>query len=259
MNPEEHARFTDELLARVSALPQAVGLVALGSMSGEPPLADAFSDHDFFVVTQPGAQEHLRQDLSWLAAPERIALAYRETGHGVNVLLVDGHLLEFAVFDLEELRLARVNRFRVLLDRGGVLARMHEVRAETVRRSEAERSGEDWLVGQFLVQLVTGSGRFARGERLAGHARVKGVALQRLLELLGRAAPNPAALDNLDPVRRFEQGSPELSARLERALALDTPDAAIALFRIAHEALSERIPPRAAQAVLQALERARAG
>lgn len=256
MSPEEYARFTEGLLARVSALPQAIGLVALGSTSGEPPLADAFSDHDFFLVTLPGAQEPLRQDLSWLAPVESLALRTRETRHGLGVLLPDGHLLEFAVFDLEELWLARVNRFRVLLDRGGVLDRLRAVRAETLRRAAAERPGEEWLVGQFLVQLVTGALRHARGERLAGHARVQGAAVHRLLELLGPRAPEPAALDDLDPVRRFEQAWPQMATRIERALALDPPAAAVALLGIAQDGLGERIPPAAAQAVLQALHRA---
>jgi hypothetical protein len=69
---------------------------------------DEWSDHDFFVITPPGGQEALREDLSWLPRADRVALSFRETGHGLVVLYDDGHLLEFAVFELDELALAAI-------------------------------------------------------------------------------------------------------------------------------------------------------
>src|SRR5512140_406945 len=116
MEPSAYARFTATLLERLGADPDVLGLVALGSMSELPPGPDRWSDHDFFVVTRPGAQERLRAAPDWLPAPERIVLWHRETAHGLKAIWDDGHLAELAVFDLEELGLARVNRFSVLLD-----------------------------------------------------------------------------------------------------------------------------------------------
>ena len=75
-----------------------LGLVALGSLSGEPPAADEYSDHDFCVVARAGEEERLRTDLSWFPDASEIALAFRETAHGVTVLYRSAHLLEFAVF-----------------------------------------------------------------------------------------------------------------------------------------------------------------
>src|SRR4051812_48367660 len=90
---------------------------------------DDWSDHGFFVISSAGEQERLRGDLSWLPRHDGVALAFRETEHGLNVIYDDGHLLEFAVFDLDELGLAGINRYRVLLDRGGVEERVREVAA----------------------------------------------------------------------------------------------------------------------------------
>ena len=118
MTPEAHRAFTARLVASLGADPEVLGVVTLGSTSGLPPGPDAFSDHDFFAVVRAGAQERFRTDLSWMPDPGEIALSFRETAHGLKVLYRSGHLAELAVFDLEELSLARVNRCAVPLDRG---------------------------------------------------------------------------------------------------------------------------------------------
>ena len=74
MTPEAHAAFTAALLAGVGEEADVIGLVMLGSGSGIPPGPDAFSDHDFFVVTRPGAQERFRTDLGWLPDADQVAL-----------------------------------------------------------------------------------------------------------------------------------------------------------------------------------------
>src|SRR4029079_1817965 len=99
---------------------RAIGLVAVGSMDHRDYAPDEWSDHDFFVLAQPRQQEATRNGLSWLPRRERVALRFRETEHGVSVIYDDGHLLEFAVFDLEELGLASVNRYRILAARAGL-------------------------------------------------------------------------------------------------------------------------------------------
>ncbi|HQP86093.1 MAG TPA: hypothetical protein PLL76_07535, partial [Thermoanaerobaculia bacterium] len=151
MDAAAYSAFTRELARRLGAEPRVVGLVALGSMSGDGPPADDFSDHDFFVVTRSGVQEAFRSDLGWLPGAERAVLVHRETEHGLKVVLDDGHLLELAVFDLEELRVARANRYLVLLDRGGVAERMAAVAAKP-----AEAPTDRWLSGQLLGNLLVG-------------------------------------------------------------------------------------------------------
>src|SRR5207237_44114 len=59
MERTAYDRFSERLHQRLAADERVLGLVALGSMSGEPP-PDQWSDHDFFVITRPGEQERMR-------------------------------------------------------------------------------------------------------------------------------------------------------------------------------------------------------
>jgi hypothetical protein len=254
MDPAAYQAFTAALAGRLAEDPDVLGLVALGSMSGEPPGPDAWSDHDFFVVTRPGAQERLRAGPGWLPAAERIVLWHRETAHGLKAVWDDGHLAELAVFDLDELALDRVNRYRVLLDRADVAPRMAAVRSATEARRAAEAPDPRWLGGQFLGELLVGAGRAARGERTSGHLRVRSAALAHLLALVHRLAPpaGGAVPDGLDVSRRVERAWPALAAELEAALALPVPAAARALLDAAERALGDRAPwPAAAAAAVR--------
>src|SRR5437868_13505770 len=111
MERDKYHSFTARLREGLEADRRVLGLVALGSMSGEPPEPDQWSDHDFFVISRDGEEERLRTELAWLPDPDEVVFAYRETAHGVNAFYRSGHLLEFAVFTLDELQLARVNRY----------------------------------------------------------------------------------------------------------------------------------------------------
>lgn len=263
MDPRAYERFTAALLDRLSADADVLGLVALGSMSGLPPPPDRYSDHDFFVVTRAGAQERLRADPGWLPEPGRVALWHRETAHGLKAIWDDGHLAELAVFDPEELALARVNRFRVLLDRADVGRRMEAVRAATA--ASAPRVDLRFEAGQLLGTLLVGGLRAARGERLSAGQLVRGHAATHLLRLLEATVPAaPGAIpDDLDPFRRVERGWPAPARALDEALARPPAEAARALLALA-DAIFRDLPAvpwpaRAVEAVRAALERAEPG
>ncbi|HSB21207.1 MAG TPA: hypothetical protein VLD85_14465 [Anaeromyxobacteraceae bacterium] len=223
-------------------------------MSGEGAPADEWSDHDFFVVVRPGAQERFRRDLAWLPDPGEIAFSFQETAHGLKVVYRSGHLLEFAVFDPEEISLARVNRYRVLLDRADVASRMARVREET---AAAPPPGDRYLLGQFLTSLLVGSGRWRRGERLSGEQLVRQGALGHLLRLVAAHVPpdDAAAPDGLDPFRRFERAWPRLAAEIHGALAAEVPETARRLLLLAARELGPRVdlPPAAVEAVQRAI------
>ena len=240
MEVAEYQRFTEELRRRLETNNRVVGLVALGSMAGRDYAPDAFSDHDFFVVTRPGEQEHFRRETGWVPEAGTLVLWMRETAHGVKALFESGHLLEFAVFSLEELHLARVNRYRVLLDRGGVEETLAAVAKHTAQQGTPD---DGWLLGQFLTQLLIGAGRHARGERLSGRSRVKEEALRHLVRLLARHvnSEHSALLDDLDAVRRFERVFPGLGQELNAALEQETPQAALRMLELANRELKERL------------------
>ncbi|HYV44889.1 MAG TPA: hypothetical protein VFA20_08510 [Myxococcaceae bacterium] len=247
MSPDDHQAFLRALVERVAGDPRVVGVVALGS-SSDPAAVDAWSDHDLFLVVAPGAQEAFRNDLSWLA-PGKVLHAFRETAHGVTAILEGGHLVELAVFDPEELAVARVSRYRVLFDRGGIAGRMEAV----ARASEGARgeSGADdaWLTGMFLSGVLVGGGRARRGERLAGRAALAGAA-RRLMVLIARHVPGAGGLDPFDPHRRFERAYPSIGAEIDQALSRGGPEGALLLLAIAERATS--LIPRDAAAAIRA-------
>jgi hypothetical protein len=212
----DYGAFTTALVERLRADPRVAGLVAVGSMAAVDNQPDLWSDHDFFVITASGGQEELRSDLSWLPWRDLIAFAFRETDQRLKVFYDDGHLIEFAVFDLEEVRLAAVDRYRVLLDRGGVAERVAEVAA-----APHEQPTDEYLFGMFLSAVQVGAGRTARGERLSGRCSVVS-GVRHFCRLVARVVPAESALlDEYDPLRRFEQVYPELGAELDHALGTD--------------------------------------
>jgi hypothetical protein len=244
MELAEYQGFTDSLTESLGGRPEVLGLVALGSMALRDYAPDRHSDHDFFVVTRLGAAEMLRSDLSWLPDSERISFSFRETAHGLKVLYDSGHLLELAVFEPDELALARVNRYRVLLDRADVTERLAAVAAATSAVVDKEAESDEYLVGQFLTNVLVGVGRWRRGEKLSGRALVQSDAVRHLLVLLNRhvVSANAGLLDSLEPTRRFERVHPLLGAELDDALSLDLPESAVRLVDLAEWELRKRAP-----------------
>ena len=173
-------------------------------------------------------QEELRQDLRWLPAHERIAFSFRETEHGLKVIYDDGHMLEFAVFDLEEIALAGVNRYRTLLDRGGV-----EEACARVRDHPRPQHDDDHLFGMVLTAALVAVGRGRRGEVLSAAFLVTW-GLTYLTRLIARVIPaeNASILDNFDSLRRFEHAYPVLGEELAAAVRLAPPEAALRLLEV---------------------------
>ena len=255
MERVEYARLTNELRAGLEADGRVLGLVVLGSTAeGERP-PDRWSDHDFFVVVTPGAQESFRDRLDWLPHPDRIAFSYRETPHGAKVLYRDGHLLEFAVFSPDELSVARVNAWRALFDRERIAERMADVAEATGKNALSGAPSDEWLAGQFLTTLLVGVGRYARGERVSGRQLVASTAAAHLVTLLSRRLDprGPSQLDSLDPLRRFEQTFPSIGKELNAILDLPAPDAARALLDLAAREIRKVLPASAIDAVRKAI------
>ncbi len=251
MDLPRYRDLTRRLLSTIEADPHVIGLVALGSMAEIARLPDAWSDHDFFVITVPGVQEDFRQNLDWLPDADQIVLRIRETAHGLKVLYADGHLLEFAIFDEAELPIASANDYRVLLDRGPVSEIMQSIAARS--RPSADSAPYDPVhdFSMVLCLLLVGAGRYARGEHLSAHMFIKSHALQRLLALLAHllTSDNASRLDSLDPFRRFEIVFPHAGADINRALLLPPLKSARALLDLAVEAAGPALPDYPAEAV----------
>ena len=242
MNADAYNEFTESLLRTLRADPEVLGLVALGSMAAVDTLPDRWSDHDFFVIVPDGAQSRWRVARDWLPDSERILLHFQETEHGLKVVYDDGHLLEYAVFSLEELALARINRFRVLLDRADIAATLARLQTETTQAVGVARQDDRQLLGQFFTNLLVGVARFRRGERLSSLQFVHSHAVDHLLTLLARHvdAPEHALLDNLSVRRRFDRVYPALGQELAALSLLEPPEAALGYVALAERELRAR-------------------
>jgi lincosamide nucleotidyltransferase len=236
--------FTQLLQEVLETNPLVIGLVALGSMADIDYPPDRWSDHDFFVITDSGAQEEFRTDLTWLPDNDRMVFWFRETEHGLKVVYESGHLLEFAVFDLSEMHFAKVDRYRVLIDRGDIGSAMQRIAARTAFEAEKAVADDRLVFGQFLTNLMVGVGRYRRGEILSGDEFIKRHALNHLLTLINKYVPSPSGnlLDRLVPSRRFEFVYPELGVELDRILYMAAPEAAAHMLAIAARELHAAMP-----------------
>ena len=259
MDLTEFRSFTDALAANLAADARVLGLVALGSMAEIDYAPDRWSDHDFFVVTKPGAQEALLADLSWLPHSDRLVYVAPEGKHGFRAIFDDGHLVEPVVLDLDELETMRIIRYRMLLDRADIGER---VAALAARSAVESRSADDRVdIGMFLVNLAVGAGRYRRGERLSGQLFVKSYATEHLVRLLARylTPEQPELMDTLAPSRRFELLFPAVAAELDEIENLPPVTGALRLLDLAERELAGRMPDfpaRAFEAVRQRVLRA---
>jgi lincosamide nucleotidyltransferase B/F len=253
MNSTEYTHYTEQLIRTAQADPDVIGLVACGSMAAAH-RRDQWSDHDFFWVVAPGKQEGYRTDLHWLPDAEHIVLQFRETAHGLKVMYRSGHLIEFAVFEPDDLALAPVNDYAVLVDKADIAPR---VKLKEYVPPPVNRLKE---VLHMLSLLQVGSGRVARGEVISGQLFIKTYALGHLLRTLASTLGTANVLDTLDPYRRFERAAPDISQRIHALLLSDPLDCAIGFIDLIEAELPAHMPDfpsEAAQVVRSFVQKAR--
>jgi hypothetical protein len=235
MDATAYGDYLERLIASLGTDERVIGVIGLGSTASTVRDPDEWSDHDLWVVVEPGSEEGFRADPSWLPDYGRLILWLRETEHGVKAVYDSGHLVEVAVLRPDELPVTRANDYRVLLDKGGVAAAMTRVRTRTVERLAEEQHSESYLAGQVVTGLLVGLGRYARGEEISAHEFIKMHTVIHLLTLMARVLEpsDTGALDDLNPWRRVEQAFPGRAARISIALASDLPSAALGLLAVA--------------------------
>jgi len=225
--------YSDSLTNICINHPKIIGLVLVGS-TAETQRVDEWSDHDFFVITENGEQEPLRKDLTWLPKSESIAFWFRETEHGLKVLYTSGEVLEFAIFDVEELRSCTVNHHRLAYGNEDIAQAL----AAASNGLPLAVVGDDLAdFRHFLSVLVIQVGRARRGEVLTAGQGIRGTAATALLKVLTRRLPQDQRLDRLDVSRRFEFVHPEIGKVLADALAQNPEDAAKDLLYISERYL----------------------
>lgn len=254
MNPDAFDALSADLAEGVRADDRLLGLVLLGSASESGRMRrDEWSDHDFFALVHRGRGAEARESLDWLPSPSSRVLLAREGDIGFAVLFADGHLLEFALAEIDELSGAVAGDASVVVDdEAGSAAGLI---GGAQRRAEAsDRFDPANDAALFLVKLLVGVGRVRRGERLNGGQFVRQWAVQHLVRAVrGRfAAASTSRRDIIDPLRRFEDDFPAEGARVAEILDSPVEEAARGLFDLAREMLEPgwgQFPAAAADAV----------
>jgi hypothetical protein len=224
--------YSDRLRDSLAERENVIGLILLGS-TADHSRVDEWSDHDFFVITTPGTAEAMRQDLTWLPDFDQIALAPRETDHGLKVVYKDARVLEFAVFEDAELEIAGVNSYAVTLDKTNITSRVAEIAKRPAQKPYS--FDREWQL--FLSLILIGVGRARRGELLIARQFVGSYVLNHVLGFI-RLWESPMAgteskEDSFNRFRRFEQQFPELGLELDQIQQLPVEKSAEQLLNLA--------------------------
>ena len=233
MNLSEFLDYSRRLAANAEQDSDVIGLVLVGS-TADTSRVDEWSDHDFFWVVKPGTGERYRTDLSWIPDITQAVLWPRETEHGLKVVFEDGRVLEFAVFEDEQLELAALNAYEVSVDKADITDRCKAIAAKSATQKPLEWSREFEL---FLSLILLGVGRYRRGEKLIAGQFIRSYSLNHLLALI-RISQKPvpgseSREDNLNSFRRFEMQFPDLAESIELACQLEVEEAARQLLSLA--------------------------
>lgn len=215
---DKFLEYQNRLIASAKQDSNIIGLVFAGS-AADHSRVDEHSDQDFFLIVKNGLGEQYRKDLSWLPDTDLIVIRPRETAHGLKVVYRNGDLLEFAVFEDQELELGAANEYSVPVDKQNITERMRLI-AERSNPKDVDRSTE-WEL--FLSLTLIGVGRYRRGEVIAAEQHIKSYALDKALKLIRLA--NPVDHDRSDffnSYRRFEFDYPELGETIAKLMMLDT-------------------------------------
>jgi hypothetical protein len=218
----------DAIARSLAATPHALALIGLGSVGRELDRIDEFSDLDFFVIVEPGHVGDYLDSLDWLSAAHPLEWWFRNTADGFKVVMSDGLLCEFAVFEPHRLGEVPFAEGRIVWVRAGV-----EIAAAPALPVPSRSRDVGWLVGEALTNLLVGLQRWHRGERLAGSRMVQVYAVDRLLDLVAlEPGADPAVqVDPFVPERRLEQRRPDLAEVVAACVqgVARAPESALAL------------------------------
>ena len=229
--------YTDRLRASLESDRDVLGLVTLGS-TADSALRDEWSDHDFWVITEPGAQEKFVNDLSWLPDYGDIVIVVCHGKHNRTVVYRNRHQVEFAVFDVDEARTGKIDRYRILIDRGDVRELIESVHQNTLREAKVKPDALENLCATVWAACE----RYSRGELLSARQYIDGFAVNKLLTLISSGEPEDQRKDTLDPRRRLELRSPALAAEVMSMRDLPVPEAALRILEIAEHELKQKLP-----------------
>ncbi len=241
MDASAYDRYVEEVRAKLFVDEQVKGLIAVGS-TAVPENRDAWSDHDFWIITDSGIEYRYLDSVAWLPLADQILMSVRHSGSHRSVLLNNRHKVEYAVFDLAGLASNTLEQYRIIFDRGEVLQAAEAAVAGT-RKERFEVLRLSFTLQGFGILVWSAYGRAARGELLSSR-RFLELSTDVLLNLLcvytglGRVP----GVDTLDPRRRLEQYRPKLAREILEIISGDIAAACPLLVDFAERELRGRSP-----------------
>jgi len=207
-----------QLLARLDAVatslsqqPDALALLALGSVGMDTSRLDEHSDLDFFVIVAPGAKAKYLGSLSWLEQAHPVTFSFPNTPDGRKALFQDGIFAEYAVFEPPELQHVSSSSVRVVWQRGDALDPLAVLGSPPTPQTHSQ----EWHTNEALTNLLVGLHREARGERLTATRFIQTYAVERVLAIVAlQQRAESGDPDLFMPERRFESRFPSMSGLL---------------------------------------------
>lgn len=261
MNAETYRRYLSEFVAWAEAEPEVVGLVAVGSTARLRREPDRWSDHDLVAITPADAVSTMVERGAWFPDAGSVAVRFADPERCINAIYDDGHLVELAVTDPDDLAWLGPSEHRLLVGDRHLAARLADVGTHGPDVLPGDDGDVDVPYHRFVKELVVGAARLRRGEFFSASQRIRGNALHLLLELVAATVDTdrPDVLDRLDATRRFHLAYPDLARGLEPALDGSLGACARTLVAVAGTTLVGRVPgatARSLAAVTAALDRA---
>jgi len=190
-----------------------LGLLALGSCAQQERL-DQWSDLDFFVMVEQGAQASYLSNLDWLQACAPLSYVFRNTKDGHKIMWEDGIYAEYAVFEPHMMTNIPFTKGKFIFKKEGFL--MSESPCVPMPTPHQDK---DYVVNEILTNLYVGLSRYHRGELLSAFMIIQVHAIEQLLTMADSL--NQPQSDNEDVFaieRRIEQRHPELIKVLDKSM-----------------------------------------
>ena len=250
MNVASYEQYVEDIRLKLSGDQQVQGLIAIGS-TAEVDNRDAWSDHGFWVITDSGAESRYLDSVSWLPRSDQILLTARHGTANRTVLYNNRHKVDYAVLDMAGLASGTLERYKVISDRGQVLAAA-ESGLERTRKERIDILRHSFTLQGFGILVWTAYGRAARGEFLSSRHFLE-LSADVLLNLLcvHTSLGRVPTIDTLDPRRRLERNRPKLAYELLEIITRETATACPQLLALADRELRERTPEMSWDAIDQ--------
>lgn len=241
MDVASYEQYLEDIRLGLIGDDQVQGLIAIGS-TADPDNRDAWSDHGFWVITDPGAVSRYLDSVTWLPRSDQILLTSRHGPASRTVLYNNRHKVDYSVLDMAGLASGTLERYKVILDRGQVLSAA-ESGLERTRKERIDILRHSFTLQGFGILVWTAYGRAARGELLSARLFVE-LSADVLLNLLcvHTSLGRVPTIDTLDPRRRLERNRPKLAYELLEIITSEAATACPQLLALADRELRERTP-----------------